>query len=57
MTVDGEYITSFRSQGSAFMQLQEPYDVTTDAFGNVLVVDRGNGRVMVRESLLSCFSF
>ena len=57
MTVDGEYITSFGSQGSAFGQLQEPYDVTTDAYGNVLVVDHGNGRVMVRESLLSCSSF
>ena len=57
MTVDGEYITSFGSRGSAFGQLQEPYDVTTDAYGNVLVTDRGNGRVMVRESLLSCSSF
>ena len=57
MTVDGEYITSFGSQGSAFWQMYKPYDVTTDAYGNVLVVDHGNGRVMVRESLLSCSSF
>ena len=57
MTVDGEYITSFGSQGSAFGQLCQPHDVTTDAYGNVLVVDHGNGRVMVRESLLSCSSF
>ena len=70
MTVDGEYITSFGSQGSAFRfftsfgskgsafgQLQAPEDVTTDAYGNVLVADCINGRVMVRESLLSCSSF
>ena len=57
MTVDGEFITSFGSQGSAFGQLQEPESVTTDAYGNVLVTDYGNGRVMVRESLLSCSSF
>ena len=57
MTVDGEYITSFGSQGSAFGQLCQPLDVTSDAYGNVLVTDDGNGRVMVRESLLSCSSF
>ena len=57
MTVDGEYITSFGSQGSAFGQLCQPHDVTTDVYGNVLVVDHGNGRVMVRERLLSCSSF
>ncbi|XP_065186161.1 E3 ubiquitin-protein ligase TRIM71-like [Sycon ciliatum] len=57
MTVDGEYITSFGSQGSAFGQLQSPQHVTTDTYGNVLVTDLGNGRVMVRESLLSCSSF
>ena len=57
MTVDGEYITSLGSQGSAFGQLCQPHDVTTDAYGNVLVVDHGNGRVMVRESLLPCSSF
>ena len=57
ITVDVEYITSFGSQGSAFGQLCQPHDVTTDAYGNVLVVDHGNGRVMVRESLLSCSSF
>ena len=57
MTVDGEYITSFGSQGSAFGQLQAPEHVTTDTYGNVLVADYGNRRVMVRESLLSCFSF
>ena len=57
MTVDGEYITSFGSKGSSFGQLQSPYGVTTDAYGNVLVADRGNGRVMVRKSLLSCSSF
>ena len=57
MTADGEFITSFGSQGSAFGQLQEPESVTTDAYGNVLVTDYGNGRVMVRESLLSCSSF
>ncbi|XP_065186133.1 protein wech-like [Sycon ciliatum] len=47
MTVNGEFITSFGSKGSAFGQLCKPYDVTTDAYGNVLVVDHGNGRVMV----------
>ncbi|XP_065186138.1 mitogen-activated protein kinase kinase kinase 7-like [Sycon ciliatum] len=47
MTVDGEFITSFGSKGSAFGQLQRPGHVTTDAYGNVLVVDQGNGRVMV----------
>ena len=57
MTVDGEYITSLGSKGSALGQLRRPYDVTADAYGNVLVVDYGNGRVMVRESLLSCSSF
>ena len=70
MTIDGEYITSFGSRGSvfgfftsfgskggAFGQLQVPEHVTTDAYGNVLVADAGNGRVMVRESLLSCSSF
>ena len=57
MTIDEEYITSFGSQGTAFVQLYKPYDVTTDAYGNVLVADYGNGRVMVRESLLSCSSF
>ena len=57
MTVDGEFITSFGSKVSAFGQLRRPNDVTTDAYGNVLVVDHGNGRVMVRESLLSCSSF
>ena len=57
MTVNGEFITSFGSKGSAFGQLERPENVTTDAYGNVLVVDNGNGRVMVRESLLSCSSF
>ncbi|XP_065194431.1 receptor-interacting serine/threonine-protein kinase 3-like [Sycon ciliatum] len=47
MTIDGEYITSFGSKGSGFGQLQRPKHVTTDAYGNVLVADCNNGRVMV----------
>ncbi|XP_065186151.1 uncharacterized protein LOC135816975 [Sycon ciliatum] len=56
MTVDGEYITSFGSQGSAFGQLCQPHDVTTDAYGNVLVTDDGNGRVMITDKDFSEFS-
>lgn len=44
---DGNYLGTFGSQGSVEGQFEHPHGLTTDAAGNVYVVDSDNHRVQV----------
>ena len=57
-TLDGNYVNKFASYGSGRGQLSNPYSLTTDLYGFILVAEYGNHRVSVFNkdgNFIHCF--